>query len=458
MSIEPALREAHDLYMNNRFTDAAEAAFRLLEQAPDNRHALRLLADSCYMAGYVDESERAYRLLLQRERTPFALTGLAIVASARGQQQEAEDLLRQVFQIDPAHHRAWETIPAVHKFREGDPLLRKAQRMLKRKDIDQKSRVALCYAMVKAMNDLGKWDKAWDWALEAGNAAKPDYDPIELTNAVSELRQVLDPDFLSPRPGRGLATRAPIFVLGMPRSGTTLMEMILVSSGQVAGLGELATIMQISSAAAGADARLGNPRSLSSWMRRWRDDAFTEAATFYLAEVERRCRYMPGNFVDKMPGNVFALGQIGLMFPEARIIRMHRDPLDVCVSCLLGHFGIGHLYSYRPEWLGEAWRAYRDAADLQCPMIPNPVLDVHYEKLVGAPEAETRRIFQFLELEWTPKVLNPAAADHFTTTRSRGEVRNAISTRSVGRWMRYKNRIGPLAEALGIDIEKRLAA
>lgn len=457
MSAETAMREAHDLYMANRFTEAAEAAFRLLETTPDHRQALRLLADSCYMAGYVDEAERAFRHLLTLERTPFALTGLAIIASARGQRDEADKLLRMVFQLDPTHHRAWETLPAVHKFREDDALIRKAQRMLKRKDLDKQSRVAICYALVKAMNDLGKWDKAWDWGLAAGRASGIDYDPAELPNAVAELHDILDADFLAPRDGRGLKTRAPIFVIGMPRSGTTLMEMILVSSGQVAGMGELATVMQISSAAAKGDMQLGNPRSVSGWMRRWRDEAFTEAAQFYMDEVARRASTQPKHFVDKMPGNVFALGQIACMFPEARIIRMHRDPLDVCVSCFLGYFGLGHHYAYKPEWLAEAWKAYRDAADLQCPMIPNPVLDVHYETLVSAPEAETKRIFDFLDLDWTPKVLNPGAAEHFTTTRSRGEVRNAISTRSVGRWKRYLNRIDPLAEGLGIDIDERMA-
>ena len=380
------------------------------------------------------------------------------MASARGKSDDALALVRESFQLDPAYHRAWETIPAIHKFKDGDVILRKAQRMLKRKDLPQKSRIALCYAMVKAMNDLGKWDKAWDWGVEAGRAADPDYDPVELTNAVNDMRAALDAPLLAERAGRGLTTEAPVFVIGMPRSGTTLMEMILVSSGQVAGLGELGTVMQINSAAVGADARLGHPRSMAAWMRRWRDQAFTDAAQFYLNEVARRCRSTPARFVDKMPGNVFALAQIACMFPRARIIRMHRDPLDVCTSCFLGHFGLGHLYSYRPDWLAEAWRAYRDAAELQCPLIPNPVLDVHYEQLVSAPETETRRIFDFLDLEWTPSVLNPAAADHATMTRSRGEVRNAISTRSVGRWVRYKNRIGPMAEALGIDLDKRLAA
>ncbi len=163
---------------------------------------------------------------------------------------------------------------------------------------------------------------------------------------------------------------------------------------------------------------------------------------------------MPTHFTDKLPGNVMHLGQIGLMLPNARIIRMHRDPLDTCVSCFLGQFANGHQYTNRIDWLAHAAHAYRRAGDALAPLLPNPVLDVSYENLVSTPEPQIRRVLEFLGLEWTPDCLTPAPVGYTTTTRSVGQVRKPINADSVGRSRRYSNRIGPLAQALGISLAK----
>ena len=392
-------------------------------------------------------AERVFAALLAQQRTAFDLSGLAAVHAARGEMERAAPLVREALAADPALPRTWGLIAGTHRFRRDDPLIFKAKRLLKGA-LSPASRRAIHYAMAKAMNDLGKYDRAWAHAAEGAAIATPPYDPADLDRWATDMVPAFDRDFLAPRPGRGDPTDAPIFVVGMPRSGTTLVESIIAATGAATPMGELPTIPLITQRAIEDDLARGNPPSRHAWTRRWRDEAFTRAARFYLDDVTRRAGGTPPNrFVDKLPGNLLYLGQIALMFPNARIVRMHRDARDTCVSCYLGQFSEGHQYTYRTDWLAAAWHSFRRGGDTIVPLIPNPVLDVRYEDLVREPEPQIRRLLEFLDLPFSDACLTPGDG-YTTTTRSVAEVRKPINADSVGRWRRYRSCIGPLARAL----------
>ncbi|MEM0987935.1 MAG: sulfotransferase [Pseudomonadota bacterium] len=436
------------------FAEVAELAFHWISENPEDYEILRYLCDACLLSGYLDEAERLYQHGLQAEGSTFYLSGLGLVAAARGDRKTAEAQYRAAVRQDTGDVRAWMELSAIHKFTRDDALLLKLRRTLKRRDLSQMQRAVLHYCMCKAMNDLEKWDQAWHHASEGARLDAVTFDPEFQRRWAAELEETFDAELLRPRPNRGLPTDQPMFIVGSPRSGTTLAERILTATGEVTPLGELPTVPQIMNAARQDDYARGHRDGQQGWVRRWRPEAFTQAAQFYLDDVKRRtggdmARYV----VDKLPGNLGSLGHISLMFPNARIIRMHRNPLDTCTSLYLGRFGTGHTYTRRVDWLALVWTTQQRVADKLTQIIPNPVLDVHYEDLVTDPEGQGRRIYEFAGLDWSPDVLADGGGGNYASiTRSQHAVRGKINTGAVGRWKRYRNKIGPLAEALGIDI------
>ncbi|MEM7213675.1 MAG: sulfotransferase [Pseudomonadota bacterium] len=452
-SLSEQRRSIANLYRNHSYLHAAEAAHRYLEQVPEDEEILEVLGDSALQCGHIDVGEKVLDLLVARKRTPSRLTCLSIARSARGDIAGATKLLREALTIDPTDSGAWASVMSSHRFKKNDPLIAKAKRILKRDDVPRTSRRTIHYALCKAMNDLGKWDHAWDHASKGAALAETDYKGGHFQKWLAEAESTFDREFLAERQGRGLVTTAPIFIVGMPRSGTTLMEIILAATGEVTPLGEMTAIPDASARAVAQDAALGNPEHSHTWVHRWRDDAFTRLGTYYLDVIAQRTnRAVPEKFTDKLPGNALFLGQIGLIFPRAKVIIMHRDPLDTCVSCYMGQFRSGHDYTYRLDWLAEAAHGFQQIGNTLAGMIPNPVLHVCYEDLVSRPEPEIKRVLEFVGAAWTPDCLAPEPIGYTTTTRSVAQVREPINARSVGRWRRYANRIGPLADALGINL------
>ncbi|HFC04475.1 MAG TPA: sulfotransferase, partial [Rhizobiales bacterium] len=154
-------------------------------------------------------------------------------------------------------------------------------------------------------------------------------------------------------------------------------------------------------------------------------------------------------FTDKMPQNAFQLGLIALMFPNARIIHVKRHPLDTCISCFFQRFRVGHNYSYQLNWLGQYYRHYSMTMDHWRKVLPLPMLEVRYEDLVQEPETYSRKLIEFVELDWRDDCLNPQDADRSVMTASRWQVRQPIYKSSLNRWKRYEPYLDPLIESLG---------
>ncbi|MEM0987742.1 MAG: sulfotransferase [Pseudomonadota bacterium] len=455
MDLEALKAKAHEYNSQRMFAEAAEAAHLYLQQAPHDLSMLMFLSEVSLFAGYIDEADRIARSVHELAPNGYTWLIMARAASARGEVEEAERLAKEALKVKPDLMPAWQEISAVHKFTPGDPLINKVKRLLHQPDLKPLHQRVLYYLLCKAMNDIGKWDKAWDYAEKGSAIDRPDFDPNDIDIKVAQQRQTFDAEFLAPRPGRGNPTEAPIFVVGMPRSGTTLVEAILAATEKITPMGELTLVPAIIREAKGAFTNAVGQYHNYAWTRTWPDASFKEAADYYLNDVKRRNNGVaPGRFVDKLPGNALHLTEIALMFPRAHIICLERDPLDTCVSCYLGRFGAGHHYSNRPDWLGHVATKLYESMDWSTQILPNPVLKVRYEELVSNPEPQIRRLLDFLGCEWNPNCLTPGREGHTSMTRSKVQIRQPISPRSVGRWKRYKNRIGPLAAALGIPEEE----
>jgi hypothetical protein len=249
------------------------------------------------------------------------------------------------------------------------------------------------------------------------------------------------PAFFAERRGVfGSPSDVPVFIVGMQRSGTTLTEQIAASHPQVYGAGELEHIRRIAGMI-----KIGRPESTVRQL--------TSADSLALAgDYLRKVREIGGDalrIVDKMPHNFQYLGLIAILFPKARIIHCTRDPMDNCVSCFTQSFTGHHGYNTDLRQLGLYYREYRRLMDHWRRVLPIPMLEIDYEEMVADQETQSRRLIDFLGLDWDPACLNFHETDRSVQTASRWQVRQPIYKTSVKRWKDYEKHLGPLKKALG---------
>ena len=308
-------------------------------------------------------------------------------------------------------------------------------------------RVAAGFAVGKALDDADRFDDAFA-AYAAANAAFKAlaarrghaFDPNDARQDVPVLVEPFTADYFRDRAGWGEPSDLPVFVVGMPRSGTTLVEQIAASHSRVFGAGERFDIAMLRS-------RLATPEHGDA-PRRWdRSDVAREAGSHLhrLAALGRGA----DRVIDKMPANIFHLGLIATLFPEARVIVCQRDARDTCLSCFFQRFEQhDHMFSYDLADCGRQHALYARAADHWRRTLPLRSLTVQYEDVVADPPGQSRRLIEFLGLPWEPACLAFHQSDRPVLTASAWQVRQPISTRSVGRWERYQTHLAPLRAAL----------
>jgi len=277
----------------------------------------------------------------------------------------------------------------------------------------------------------------------------------DMAQRSSFAQLVFNEGFLAEYAGLGHSSRLPIFILGMPRSGSTLIEQILASHPQVHGAGELdlaeKTLAEmrwpyegyLRQSAEGPlqGTRLAPPPRPANRYFRELGAGYVKALRSHSARAQR--------ITDKMPINFLHIGMIHLCLPNAVILHSMRDPLDTCLSCYWRPFTSGYETSYDLTLLGKHYRLYRQVMAHWSRLLPGRVIDVVYERLVADPEAEIRRLLTACGLPWDDACLRFHETRRAVGTASVSQVREPIFTRGVGRWRRYAPHLGPLIQALG---------
>ena len=317
---------------------------------------------------------------------------------------------------------------------------RQLRKIAERPDIPIEERAIAGFAIGKALDDAGQFDQAFA-AYEQANLLYRDaranigdrFIPSRLQLEVDETIAKFDANWFSSVTGLGNPSALPVFVLGMPRSGTTLVEQIAATHSQVYGAGELRDI--------GTLAAQFVPERSPPDMRQIADN--------HLARL-RELGGTAERVIDKMPDNVFKLGTIATLFPGARIVFCCRDPRDVCLSCYFQKFAPGQLtFSYD---LADCAQRYRETARLVehwRRVLPLRMIDIQYETLVIDPEKQIRRLLEFLGLGWEPNCLNFSKTKRVVTTASSWQVRQPLYNHSIGRWQNYAKHLDPLMRNLG---------
>jgi tetratricopeptide (TPR) repeat protein len=376
---------------------------------------------------------------------PKVRSGLASALSSLGRMDEAAVYLKEAIgrRIDPPG--AYNDLVQTRKFTEEPAELKSILRELGNPRLDSDGAQKLHHAAGKVLNDLKRYEEAFDHFNKAKQATGYQFDIDLYRRWVDTMIDMFTPEMLASRVGFGNPSELPVFVVGMPRSGTTLTEQICASHPDVHGAGELSKLRRVANAMELKPSSAGNLQqpimSMSAELSR-------TLAAEHLSYLRERAPDAL-RIIDKMPHNFELIGLIGLLFPNARIIHCRRDAIDNCVSCFVLNFSEAHSYNCDLRTLGLYYREYDRLMRHWNAVFPGLIFENRYETLVEDQESQSRRLIEYLGLPWDDACLRFFDRDGSVNTPSRWQVRQPIYKTSVKRWKNYEREIQPLIQSLG---------
>ncbi|MGC2781114.1 MAG: sulfotransferase [Bradyrhizobium sp.] len=431
---------------------AIEHYKRAIASRPDYADARGNLGNAFLELNQLEDSIEQNLLAIKIKPERFgSYNNLGVAYQALGRFEEATAAFEKALELAPDDAPIHLNLANMAKFKSDDRRLASLRRLLERVDqLDQEKQIAAHFAMGKALSDLKDFDGAFAHLLRA-NALKRktfDYDSEQRLAMMKNVADRFTPEFFRSVAGHGDDSWAPIFIVGMPRSGTTLMEQVLSSHSKVFGAGELETFKELVGECAARQKVLPAYPDLITLLP---PEEMTTLGQDYTARV-RPLAPEAAHIVDKMPLNFLFVGLIHAAFPRARIINTRRGPLDNCVSCYSLLFTGAQPFAYDLTELGHYYRGYENVMEHWHKVLPPGVLiDVQYEDLVDDLEGLSRRVLAHCGLDWEDACLDFHRTERTVRTASLMQVREPIYRRSIGSWRRYEKHLGPLCAALGLD-------
>lgn len=383
-----------------------------------------------------------------RPRLPAAWGALGTTREEMGDMEGARAAFREAIRLAPRQPGFYAGLFNATKLKAGDPLIEALENLTREgRPLPKQAQISRLFALAKAYDDIGEKARGFDCLLE-GNAMKRaivEYDEAGLAYSNRRIQTRLGGPAIRAAAGRGHPTRVPIFVLGMPRSGSTLVEQILASHPLVLPGGERKDFSRAM--------RDTWNRQRGTFSRDMVDaGALQRLAGLYLDALpplpEGKTR-----ITDKMPGNFRIAGLIHVAMPNAKIVHTVRDPVDTCLSCYSKLFGDDLNWSYDLRELGRYYRVYEDMMEHWHDVLPpGTILDVRYEDVVDDLEGQARRLLEFCELPWDDACLSFHETKRAVRTASVAQVREPIYRRSVGKWRPDEDVLRPLLEGLASEL------
>jgi tetratricopeptide (TPR) repeat protein len=393
------------------------------------------------------EAIEAYRRAagLNPGSTPAQL-GLGNTLKTIGRQAEAIEAYRQAAMLSPSASEAWWSLSNLKTFRFEDADVEAMRRQLASRGLSDEARAQFSFALGKALEDRGDHAQAFEH-YAAGNRlrrALEHYDPVQAEIMNERIRAVFDAPFIARHAGRGDPDPAPIFVVGLPRSGSTLIEQILASHSQVDATHELPEVGRL----------ILNikreQRDRNAYPEAVRDFDGADFAALGRAYLEATRQYRRGapRFTDKNPNNFASVGLLFLALPNARFINARRHPLDTCLSCYKQLFARGQPFTYDLVELADYYLEYDRMMAHWREVLPGRVLDVQYEDVVADLPGQVRRMLDFCGLSWEEACLRFHETERAIRTASSEQVRRPIYDSSIGVWRRYERELAPVIDVL----------
>jgi len=429
---------------------ALQHAEHVINNDPNNTEALGRMARIHALSGNTTRAIDLYKRLLQIDPGAFrAAAALADLQIKTGELEQAAATIEPFLRYNPIANAIAFVFSDICQFtdrcHEAIDLL---EDILERSDKPRHKHRRIIFALAKLYDRLQEYDKAFEYASE-GNSLKQASGNVHVYESQADhLINTWSTAFNGSLPTTDLLRDniQPVFIIGMPRSGTSLTEQILASHPTVFGAGELQIIGEIRKE---LPARIGTGAGYPQCLGSASSALMNACANEYLAKLKS---VSVGNYpivTDKMPENFWDLGLINRLFPSAPIIHCTRDPLDTCISCFFTDFREGHEYMFDLASLGSYYRIYQRVMQHWKDIIKIPLLELHYEDLVSKPGEVTRQLVDYCGLEWDERCLSPHKNRRAVETASFSQVRHKVYTSSVGRWKNYDRHIEVLKNALG---------
>ncbi len=446
LALKPDCAEAHNNFGNalqaqGKFDQAVACYERALALKPDYASAYNNLGNALVTLDRLEDALAHYeRALALNTNYPDAHNNLGNILRQQGKFEDALAHYERAIASRPSYARAHFNRAEIKTFRAGDADLAALKALAARADLSEDDALHIHFALAKALEDTGDYSRAFEH-LRQGNQIKHrqiNYDEKAVIEFFQRISKVFDRSLFDRFQGAGDPSEVPVFVLGMPRSGSTLIEQILASHPQIHGAGELTILEKAEFDAMGQS--LSYPESvpaLDSETLRRLGRAYL-AALPALADGKVR-------MVDKLPGNFLRIGLIRLILPNARIIHSTRDPMDTCVSCYSKLFSAGLHYCYDLGELGRYYRCYSNLMDHWRRVLPpGAMLDVAYEDVVDDLEGQARRLIAHCGLPWDDRCVNFHSTKRPVKTASSVQVRKPLFRSSLQRWRQYEAGLAPL--------------
>jgi len=387
--------------------------------------------------------------LAETPNEPELHLSLANALKTLGRTQEAIESYRAAAAVKPHYGEAYWSLANLKTYRFTDAEIARMRAAEASANTQRVDRYHLCFALGKALEDRDEYAESFAF-YERGNALKKTecrYRPEPLERTARLQASVCTREFFAARQGAGCRDRSPIFILGLPRSGSTLIEQILSSHSQVEGTMELPVIPRLVQDLQGHERTDSTPRYPGLLAELTAED-FTRLGERYLSDTKVYRKGKPF-FIDKMPNNCRHLGLIHLILPNAKIIDARRDPLACCFSNYKQLFASGQQFTYSIDHIARYYRMYVELmAHWDC-ALPGRILRIEHEDVVDDLEANVRRILEFCELEFEQGCVEFYKTERTVHSASSEQVRRPLYREGVDHWRHYEPWLGPLKEALG---------
>jgi tetratricopeptide (TPR) repeat protein len=427
----------------------------LLQLEPGNRDYLKLYAAACVGLGDYEPIIRLYRQMLAEGSASGTETAdlhlwLADLLKTVGRQPEAIQGYHAAIAASPDSGAAWWSLANIKTYRFAEDEIARMRTVEAAPATCLIDRYHLCFALGKALEDQGRYEESWAY-YERGNAlkhAEVRYLPRLAETHAQLSKQVCTKEFFAARQEWGVADPDPIFILGLPRSGSTLIEQILASHSQVEGTQELADVQRIVMELRGRGTDLDNPR-YPGVLAELSAKEFMRFGKRFLTETRVYRQTGRPFFIDKMPNNFRDIGLIHLMLPNAKIIDSRREPMACCFGNLKQLFSSGQEFSYSISDVARYYRTYLGIMRHWNVALPGRILTVHHEEVLDDLEGSVRRILDFCGLPFEPACLEFHKTPRNVRTASSEQVRQPISRDGIDQWRNYEPWLASLRDALG---------
>ena len=443
------------LRKQQKYQTALAHAKILIEQDPDNPQFQSVFAVESMQSGDYETALATFDSILEiLPEEPVTLTSRGNALKTQGKKDEAIDSYRRAIKKYPAHGEAYYSLANLKLFSFTDKEIAAMESQENNPSVSYMGRVYLDFALGKAYEDMGNFDKAFSY-YERGNSSKRSqsrYKSEDLTTEFHAQADVFTEDFVRTNIDSGFKAADPIFIVGLPRSGSTLLEQILASHSKVDGTMELPNILSLAQKLRRGE-KMSGTSHYPSVLETLDSETLAAFGESYIADT----RVHRGNapfFIDKMPNNFRHIGLINLILPNAKIIDARRHPMGCCFSAFKQLFHEGQEFSYGLKEVGTYYKDYVDLMDHWDKVFPGQVLRVQYEEVVADLDSQVRRILDYCGLEFEESCINFHETDRSVRTPSSEQVRQPIYQSGVEQWKNFESNLDPLKQALGPVLER----